>query len=192
MIELNSCRLNFYTLEGKKGVNIRRHNNNNHGKILGKKSTFSSEITVCSTTIQLARNPTEMEKNKQTDTNKQTGTTSAEPDPRLLFATDAFVSEWRREPPPERRNRNLWIERVPRSIPRQKLRGRRRRGETGRGSGPTHRQRTQQDQEVSRNNITSGVEPKSHTWKHEVRFSEHNHVSNWFNRHIFYASVRRK
>lgn len=57
-----------------------RHNNTNHEKqhfSSWKTWTFSSKITVCSTTIQLARNSTETEKNRH----KQT----AEPDLRPPF-----------------------------------------------------------------------------------------------------------
>lgn len=69
----------LYSWDWEKGV-IMRPNNPDHWKqhfSSWKTSTFSSEITVCSTTIQLARNPTETEKNRH----KQT----AEPDPRPLF-----------------------------------------------------------------------------------------------------------
>lgn len=50
-----------------------RHNNTDHEKqhfSSWKSSTFSSKITICSTTIQLARNPTEMEKNRQKQRNQ--------------------------------------------------------------------------------------------------------------------------
>lgn len=66
-----------------------------------KTSTFPSEITVCSTTIRLAGDPTETEKN----THKQ----AAEPDPGPLFTIQrgsarlnrpGFLFDGRQELPP--------------------------------------------------------------------------------------------
>lgn len=118
---------------------------------------------------------------KQTQTNSGT-----RPAPTLYHQmwTDAFeptrlLFDWRQELPPERWNKNLWIERARRKI-FQRVWAKRaeclNHARTGYTEGTL--------QLVRKNNIISGMEPKNHTWKHEVRFAKHNHVSNWFYRHI--------
>lgn len=177
--ELNICRLHLYTLEtGKKELlwdiitpimktNIFHPGKAQHSQITWQKSYRNGE--------------------KQTQT--------AESDPRPFFTIKMWVSafeptrllfDWCHEPPPERWNKNLWIERVEgRSFNACEQNGLR--------VWTTHRQVTQQERFS-----TSGKTPLSQEWNPKItrgsmKFASLNTImcqTGFIG--IFYASVRRK